>query len=197
MEKTKLGLQLPTDPRWADLAEKSLEFILTDHAYCEQKAASFCISLIQLFPEKEEVVEALAPIVSEEWGHFRLVLAEIKKRGLKLGNQRKDEYVQQVLKVIRKGDSRNHQLVERLLFGALIEARSAERFRILWKNLKDEYLSEFYYKLMVSEAGHYRMFLDLAKLYLPEDVVMKRWQEFLDAEAEIMKNLSPDGTSIH
>lgn len=192
-----LGLKLPTDPRWVDLAEKSLEEIFTDHAYCEQKAASTCISLIQQFPDKEELVENLAPIVTEEWGHFRQVLAEMKKRGLQLGRQRKDQYVNQLQKLEKKGGSREEQLVEKLLIAALIEARSCERFRVLSDNLEDAYLREFYHSFMVSEAGHYRLFLDLAKTYLPEDKVKARWQEYLAGEAEIMKQLAVRGDRVH
>jgi tRNA-(ms[2]io[6]A)-hydroxylase len=159
-----LGLKLPTDPRWVNLAEKSLEEILTDHAYCEQKAATSCITLIQSFPDKEELVTALAPIVTEEWGHFRLVLNELRKRGLHLGRQRKDEYVNALLTFEKKGGSREDRLLERLLVCALIEARSCERFRLLSLHMAEEAFKEFYYGFMVSEAGHYRLFIDLANL---------------------------------
>ena len=192
-----LGLKLPTDPRWVNLAEKSLEEILTDHAYCEQKAATSCISLIQLYPERTEMVEALAPIVTEEWGHFRQVLAELKKRDLKLGRQRKDLYVNQLLKVQRKGGSKEDRLVEKLLVCALIEARSCERFRLLSLYISDDSLKDFYHRFMVSEAGHYRLFLDLAKTYGEEDKVKQRWGEFLAAEAEIMKQLETRGDRMH
>jgi len=167
-----LGLKLPTDPRWADLSTLSLEEILTDHAFCEQKAASTMISIIQFHSEQSEIVNELAPIVTEEWGHFRMVLHEINKRGYKLGLQRKDEYVQALLKFIKKDGSKRDRLVEQLLMCALIEARSCERFRTLSENLEDDYLKQFYYKFMVSEAGHYRLFLDLAKKYKPEDIVL-------------------------
>ncbi len=192
-----LGLKLPTDPRWANLAEKSLEEILTDHAYCEQKAASTCISLIQQYPDKEELVEKVAPLVTEEWGHFRQVLAEMKKRKLKLGRQRRDEYVNQLMKLERKGGSREEQLLEKLLIAALIEARSCERFRVLSLNMSDESMKKFYHSFMVSEAGHYRMFIDLAKTYSSEAAVKKRWQEYLDSEAEIMKRLMARGDRVH
>ena len=101
--KNILGLKLTTDPRWVNLAEKSLEEILTDHAFCEQKAATTCISIIQRYAEKEKLVDELAPIVTEEWGHFRQVLAELHKRGLKLGKQRKDIYVNRLFDYERKG----------------------------------------------------------------------------------------------
>ena len=192
-----LGLKLPTDPRWANLAEKSLEEILTDHAYCEQKAASTCISLIQQYPEREELVEKLAPIVSEEWGHFRKVLKEMKARGLKMGGQRKDEYVNQLLQNRKKGGGREDQLLEKLMIAALIEARSCERFRLLSENMSQVELRDFYREFMISEAGHYRLFIDLAKAYSPEEKVKKRWQEWLDIEAEIMSNLKPKGERIH
>ena len=192
-----LGLKLPTDPRWANLAEKSLEEILTDHAYCEQKAASSCISLIQQYPDKRELVEKLSPIVTEEWGHFRQVLAELNERGLKLGMQRKDEYVNQLLEHEKKGGTRDDRLLERLLICALIEARSCERFRLLSTELKEPELKTFYHQFMVSEAGHYRLFIDLAKTYLPDELVSKRWSEWLEIEAGIMKSVELRGDRIH
>lgn len=192
-----LGLKLPTDPRWVDLAEKTLEEILTDHAYCEQKAATSCISLIQSFPDKVELVEALAPIVTEEWGHFRLVLAELKKRGLRLGQQRKDEYVNALIRFEQKGGSRDDRLVERLLVCALIEARSCERFRLLSLYLTENNLKEFYHGFMVSEAGHYRLFIDLANTYGDPARVKPRWQTYLDHESEIMESLTPRGNRMH
>lgn len=192
-----LGLELPTDPRWVDLAEKDLAEILTDHAYCEQKAATSCISLIQRYPEKKELVSELAPIVAEEWGHFRAVLSEMEKRGLDLGRQRKDEYVNALRDFMKKGGSREERLLEELLVCALIEARSCERFRLLSLYLKQEELQKFYHKFMVSEAGHYRLFLDLARLYFPEEEVKTRWKEYLAKEAEIMKELELRGDRMH
>lgn len=195
--KTTLGLHLPTDPRWVDLASMKLEDILTDHAYCEQKAATSCISLIQSYPEKIDMVFALAPIVTEEWGHFRLVLNELKKRGLTLGRQRKDEYVNALLSYEKKGISREERLLERLLICALIEARSCERFRLLSLHLEEDELKEFYHGFMVSEAGHYRLFLDLAYQYADAAQVKSRWQEFVNHEAEIMQSLEPRGDRMH
>ncbi|WP_028982284.1 tRNA-(ms[2]io[6]A)-hydroxylase [Sporocytophaga myxococcoides] len=192
-----LGLKLPTDPRWVNLAEKSIEEILIDHAYCEQKAASTCISLIIQFPEKEKMVETLMPIVTEEWGHFRMVLKELKKRGYSLGPKRIDKYVVELMKLERKGNKLERQLMDKLLISALIEARSCERFRLLSESISDLELRDFYRELMISEAGHYRTFLDLAKEYMPEDVVKTRWQEMLDAEAEIISNLEIRGDRMH
>ncbi len=192
-----LGLKLPTDPRWVNLAEKDLEEILTDHAYCEQKAATSCISLIQQYPDKEELVKNLAPIVTEEWGHFRLVLLEMEKRQLKLGRQRKDEYVNELLKFEKKGGSREERLLEKLLICALIEARSCERFRLLSLHIAEEELKEFYHRFMVSEAGHYRLFLDLAKTYFDEEKVKTRWNAYLEHEAGIMESLELRGDRMH
>lgn len=197
MDKHVLGLELPTDPRWVNIAEKNIEEILIDHAYCEQKAASSCISLIVKFPEKQELVEMLTPVVAEEWSHFERVIEEMKKRGYSLGAMRKDEYVAKLSKIEKKGGSREEQLVEKLLLNALIEARSCERFRLLWKNINDEELQKFYYELMVSEAGHYKNFLKLAKTYLPEERVMERWREILAAEAEIIETLEVRGDRMH
>jgi tRNA-(ms[2]io[6]A)-hydroxylase len=197
MEKHVLGLELPTDPRWVDIAEKNIGEILTDHAYCEQKAASSCISLIILYPEKEKLVEMLTPVVAEEWSHFSQVLHELKKRNLRLGAQRKDEYVERLTKIVKKGGSREQQLVEKLLLNALIEARSCERFRLLWKEMADKELSEFYHELMISEAGHYKNFLQLAREYEDAGKVAKRWREFLEEEAIIMKDLQVRGDRMH
>lgn len=197
MEKHVLGLELPTDPRWVNIAEKNIEEILVDHAYCEQKAASSCISIIISYPEKESVVEVLTPVVAEEWSHFERVLEELKKRGHKLGFPRKDEYVEQLQKIVKKGGSRDQQLVEKLLINALIEARSCERFRLLWKEIGDAELSKFYYELMVSEAGHYKNFLALAKEFMSPDLVEKRWKEILTQEAEIITQLDVRGDRMH
>lgn len=196
-EKTVLGLNLPTDPRWTNIAEKSLDEILIDHAYCEQKAASSCISLIVQYPEKSELVELMTGVVAEEWGHFERVLDEMKKRGIALGKMRKDEYVMAINGILKKGGSRDQQLVEKLLLNALIEARSCERFKLLWKNIEDTELQKFYYELMVSEAGHYANFIDLAKSYMGEAYVNSRWKEFLRAEAGIIQNLEVRGDRMH
>lgn len=192
-----LGLKLRTDPRWVNLAQMSLEEILTDHAYCEQKAATSGITMIQKFPDKYEMVKQLAPLVTEEWGHFRLVLQELDKRNLKLGEQRKDEYVNALIDFQIKGGSREDRFLDKLLTFALIEARSCERFRLLSLELEDEDLKSFYHRFMVSEAGHYRMFLDLANLYFQEERVKKRWEEFLNYEAEVMANLELRGDRVH
>jgi len=197
MEKHVLGLELPTDPRWVNIAEKNIQEILVDHAYCEQKAASSCISLIIQYPEKQMLVETLTPIVAEEWGHFERVIEELKKRGMTLGTNRKDEYVEQLQRVIKKGGSRDDQLVEKLLMNALIEARSCERFRLLWKEIQDQELSKFYYELMVSEAGHYKTFLTLAKVYKDPNQVDKRWRELLGEEALIVEQLEVRGDRMH
>lgn len=196
-DKFTLGLELPTDPRWVNIAEKNIADILIDHAYCEQKAASSCISLIVQYPEKEKLVEMLTPVVAEEWSHFERVIEELRKRGYGLGKQRKDEYVEALQKVLKKGGNREEQLVEKLLMNALIEARSCERFKTLWKNIADVSLSKFYYELMVSEAGHYKNFLQLAKEYYPEEKVNARWRELLEAEAEIVKGLEVRGDRMH
>ncbi|WP_109830687.1 tRNA-(ms[2]io[6]A)-hydroxylase [Reichenbachiella versicolor] len=196
-EKTTLGLNLPTDPRWINIAEKQIADILIDHAFCEQKAATSGITLIVQYPEKTELVETMTALVTEEWGHFKAVLNKMKDRGIKLGKARKDEYVAAVNKIMKSGGSRQQQLTEKLLLNALIEARSAERFKLLWKNIKDPDLAQFYHELMVSEAGHYHTFLELAKLYDDSDYVNERWREFLIAEAEIMKGLEIRPDRMH
>lgn len=195
--KQVLGLQLPTDPRWVNMTQISVADILTDHAYCEQKAALTCISLIQTYSECFEMVRALSPIVTEEWGHFRAVLAELDKRKLPLGIQRKDLYVNELKKFEQKPGGRLERLAERLIMFALIEARSCERFRLLALYVADEHLRQFYHKFMVAEAGHYRLMIDLAEQYSSKEKVAKRWQEYLDYEAEVMKNMELRSDRIH
>ena len=196
-QKNILGLQLPTDPRWVDLAGISLEEILTDHAYCEQKAAVSCISLIQRYPDMDELVNELSPIVTEEWGHFRLVLHELRKRNLHLGRQRKDAYVNALMEFQKKGGSPDQVLLDRLLIFAVIEDRSCERFKRLSEGLQDEYLSNFYRRFMESEAGHYALFIELAETYIEKDKVRMRWQKWLEYEAGIMQNMVVRGDRIH
>ncbi len=196
-QKNILGLQLPTDPRWVDLAGISLEAILTDHAWCEQKAATSCISLIHRYSAKEKLVQELSPLVTEEWGHFRLVLAELEKRGLKLGRQRKDEYVNQLMLFEEKGGNEDQRFLDRLLIFALIEARSCERFKRLSEGLQDAYLRQWYRRFMESEAGHYHLFIELAETYIDKDLVRRRWKEWLDYECGVMARLEVRGDRIH
>lgn len=197
MEKHVLGLVLPTDPQWVDIATMNIIDVLIDHAYCEQKAASSCISLIVSYPEKSRLVEMLTPIVAEEWSHFEMVLNELKKRNSGLGFARKDEYVDSLQSIIRKGGSRQQQLTEKLLLNALIEARSCERFRLLSMEIKDAALTLFYHDLMVSEAGHYKVFLLLAREYDDPQKVQIRWKQMLEQEGEIMRQIKVRSDRIH
>lgn len=192
-----LGLKLATDPRWVNLASLSIEEILTDHAFCEQKATTNCISLIQLYPEKTYLVDKLIPIVNEEWSHFKMVLDELKKRNLKLGKQRQDKYVVALQNFIKKGGSPAERFLDRLLLAALIEARSCERFRLLSLDISDDSLKHFYHKLMISEATHYRLFIDIAEQYFEKEVVKSRWTEWLDEETRILSTLELRGDRIH
>ncbi|MDP5081857.1 MAG: tRNA-(ms[2]io[6]A)-hydroxylase [Winogradskyella sp.] len=191
-----LGLKLPTDPRWVNIVEKNIEDILSDHAYCEQKAASTAISLIVSFPEYTELVKEMIALATEEMSHFKMVYDKILENGWTLGRDRKDDYVISLIKFFPKGGSRTTQLVHRLLYAALIEARSCERFRLLSEELKNKKLANFYRKLMISEAGHYTMFLNFARQYGDRKEVDVKWQELLDYEAEIMKTLGNKET-IH
>ncbi len=184
-----LGLKLPTDPRWVNIVEKNIDEILTDHAYCEQKAASTAISLIVSFPEYTDLVKEMIALSREEMGHFKMVHDLILARGKALGRHRKDEYAIALLKFFPKGGSRTTQLIHRLLYAALIEARSCERFRLLSEELEDEELAAFYHRLMVSEASHYTMFLAFARKYGNREQVDKKWEALLAFEAEIMKDL--------
>ena len=192
-----LNLKLATDPRWVNLAEKNISEILTDHAYCEQKAATSCISLIIMYPDLKPIVEALIPIVSEEWSHFGMVMDEIYKRNFKLGFPRKDEYVNKLKKFQKKEGSREDILVEKLLTNALIEARSCERFRLLSIELDDEYLRKFYHSFMISEAGHYKLFMDLARIYKDNDYVKERWSQYLNHEVKIFNTIELRGDRMH
>ena len=195
--KNILGLQLPSDPRWVNLAEMQLEEILTDHAYCEQKAATTCITLIQRYSDKDKLVNALSPIVTEEWGHFRMVLAELHKRKLTLGKQRKDIYVNKLQEFQKKGGSSEERMLDHLLTMALIEARSCERFKRLSEGLEDDYMRRFYRKFMESEAGHYTLFIDLCDTYFPKKKVRNRWKEWLEYEEKVMDEMEIRGDRVH
>lgn len=181
-----LGLKLATDPRWVNIVASNIEEILTDHAWCEQKAASNAIYIIINNAEKPELVEEMTNIAIEEMEHFKMVLNIIKERGLTFGRERKDDYVNDLIKFCKKDGSRNDALIERLLFAAMIEARSCERFRVLSQNIKDPELAKFYHDLMVSEAGHYTTFLKFAKQYAGKTDVDKRWKEWLEYEATVI-----------
>ena len=191
-----LGLKLPTDPRWVNIVKKNIDEILTDHAYCEQKAASTALSIVVGFPEHSELVSEMIALAEEEISHFKMVHDLIRKRGLVLGRERKDEYVIALHKFFPKGGSRQTHLVHKLLVAGLIEARSCERFRLLSEELHDPELKKFYRKLMISEAHHYTLFLKLARQYEAEAVVQKKWQSLLDYEAHLMKDLGTKET-IH
>jgi tRNA-(ms[2]io[6]A)-hydroxylase len=182
-----LGLKLLTDPRWADIAESNLEEILTDHAWCEQKAATNAINLIADNCEHIELVQELTIIALEEMQHFQQVVDIIRERGYTLGRGRKDDYVGQLMKFCKRDGSRNTAFIERLLFAAMIEARSCERFRVLSLNIKDAALAKFYHELMVSEAGHYTTFLNFARKYTIDVDVDKRWKEWLAFEGELIQ----------
>ena len=183
-----LGLKLLTDPRWANIAESNLEEILTDHCCCEQKAATNAITIIAYNSEHEDLVTELTEIAIEEMQHFKMVHDIIKERGYTLGRERKDDYVNQLVKFMKKDGSRNDAFIDRLLFAAMIEARSCERFRVLYQNIEDKELSKFYYDLMVSEANHYTTFLKFAKKYTEKVDVDKRWKEWLDFEGELIQS---------
>lgn len=189
-------LQLPTDPRWVNIVEKNIEEIMTDHAYCEQKAASNAISIVVKFPEKSDLVKAMLELAQEELEHFKMVHEKLIARGFKLGRERKDEYVNLLYDFMRKGGSRSQQLIDRLLFAAMIEARSCERFKVLSENINDEELRGFYHELMISEANHYTLFLNFARQYAEGEDVEKRWQEWLDHEGKVIMQFGKKET-IH
>lgn len=192
-----LGLKLPTDPRWVKIVEKNIHEILTDHAFCEQKAASTAISLIIRYPEESELVEAMIALAQEELSHFEMVHQKIRKRGWVLGRERKDQYVRDLRQFFPNGGSRMDQLVHQLLYAAMIEARSCERFRLLSESIDDKDLQKFYKKLMISEAHHYTLFLKLARKYgQDEKTVNKKWNLLLEFEAKLMVQLGKKKT-IH
>ena len=191
-----LHLKLETDPRWVTIVESNLEEILTDHAWCEQKAATNAITIITLNSEHEELMTELIKLAQEELEHFEMVHNIIKERGYTLGRERKDHYVNQLFKFTQKGGSRQQAMVDRLLFSAMIEARSCERFKLLSERIKDKELSKFYRELMISEAGHYTTFLGFARQYGEGIDVEKRWKELVEFEGELIKSYGKNET-IH
>lgn len=199
-EKTMFKLQLPTDPFWVkNVVESNIEEILTDHAYCEQKAASNAITLIIQNPQIPELVSEMAELVKEEMDHFKRVHDIIIARGYKLGLERKDNYVNELIKFLKKGGGearRTENMVDRLLLAAMIEARSCERFKVLSEHVEDKELAAFYHELMISEATHYTLFIGLARKYGVGIEVDKRWDEWLAYEGEVIKNYGKSET-IH
>lgn len=194
-----LGLKLPTDPRWVNIVEKNIQEILIDHAYCEQKAATNAITIIVKFPEYPDVVQAMTELCREEMEHFGMVHTKLMERGYELGIERKDAYVNDLLEYLKQtypGDSRNSFFVNRMLFSAMIEARSCERFRLLSEEINDEDLRVFYRSLMESEARHYTSFLQFARKYGEGIDVEARWQDFLAFEATLMNKYGKEET-IH
>lgn len=192
-----LNLKLATDPRWVNIAKKNIAEILTDHAYCEQKAATSAITIIISSPDNQKLVNELSSLVAEEWGHFRKVIRELEKRNIPLGVKRRDEYVIALLKLKNTGGNRNQHICESLLMNAMIEARSCERFRLLSIHMEDEYFRKFYHEFMVSEAGHYTMFIELAKEFMDATYIQKRWSEILEGEAKILASMELRGDRVH
>jgi tRNA 2-(methylsulfanyl)-N6-isopentenyladenosine37 hydroxylase len=191
-----LGLKLATDPRWVNIVEGNIQEILTDHAFCEQKAASNAITIMVNYPEHSDLVTSMVELAQEELSHFNMVHEQILKRGWALGRERKDHYVNDLMSFMRKGGARHIVLIDRLLFSAMIEARSCERFRVLSENIKDPQLANFYRELMISEANHYTMFITFARKYAQGEDVEKRWKEFLAFEAEVISKYGKSET-IH
>lgn len=189
-----LGLKLPTDPRWVNLVETNIQEILIDHAWCEQKAATNAITLVINNPENVELVSKMLELAKEELEHFQQVHNIIKERGYIMGPERKDSYVNELFRFMKKDGSRQSALVDRLLFSAMIEARSCERFKVLAENIQDKELAAFYHELMVSEAGHYTLFIGLARKFGGTIDVDKRWKEWLDNEAEVIKRYGKSET---
>lgn len=192
-----LGLKLETDPNWVNIAEKNIEEVLTDHAWCEQKAATNAISIVIGYPYHTDLVDELLSLSKEELSHFEQVHNKIKERGYTLGFERKDDYVNELYKYMRKGHKKEIVLIDRLLFSAMIEARSCERFKLLSQHINDEDLRKFYHELMISEANHYTTFLAFARKY-GKDVedVDARWQQWLEYEARVVKSYGKSET-IH
>lgn len=191
-----LGLKLPTDPYWVNIVERNIDEILTDHAYCEQKAATNAINLVIRFPEYPELVTAMIDLAREELLHFEMVHEHIKKRGAVLGHERRDDYVWELSKFVRKGYAKHISLIDQLLFAALVEARSCERFKVLSENIADQSLRSFYRELMISEANHYSLFINFARQYAQGEDVDLRWKQFLEYEAEVIQKYGKKET-IH
>ena len=191
-----LGLNLKTDPRWARLVETDISEILTDHAWCEQKAATNAMFIIINNSEHQELVTDMLALAKEELDHFEQVHEIIKSRGFTLGRERKDSYVNELVKFMKKGEGRMESLMDRLLFSAMIEARSCERFKVLANNIEDEELSKFYNDLMISEAGHYTIFIHHARKLMDKSKVEKRWKEWLEYEEKVIKSYGNEN-AIH
>ncbi|MES2765168.1 MAG: tRNA-(ms[2]io[6]A)-hydroxylase [Bacteroidota bacterium] len=182
-----LCLQTETNPEWIEVANKNHDKILIDHAHCEKKATIFAISMINRYPERAKLVQEMIDLAKEEIEHFDSVQKELQKRGIKFTSDRGCEYAQKLHKLIRRDEP--GRMLDFLITGALIEARSCERFSLLAKSATDETMRVLYKSLLASEAGHYTMYTDLAREYYPAAEVKARVNEMAALEADIVRNL--------
>ena len=190
-----LRLKLVTDASWVrNIVEKNISEMLTDHAWCEQKAASNAISIVVQYPKHVDLVQEMIRLSQEELSHFQMVHDLIVRRGFQLGHERKDHYVNLLYGFMKKGGTPSENLVDRLLFAAMVEARSCERFKVLSENIDDPELASFYHELMVSEANHYTLFIGFARKYAEGLDVDARWQEWLEYEGEIIRGFGKSET---
>lgn len=198
-------LRAPTDPVWAMEAARDLDAVLIDHAHCEMKAATNALSLVVRHPGDLGLVRALTDLAREELDHFRRVVAFLERRGLQLGPPPVDAYAGELRRAMALLPNTNiPPVVDRLLVGALIEARSCERFKLLLEALPPTTSSElrvFYEELFACEARHYRTYLDLATQVLRAEwkvadepsvdlAVQTRLSLLAEAEGKIVRNLA-------
>lgn len=194
MRSGPLPLHCRTSPEWLDAAVRDVDAVLVDHAHCERKAAATAMSLVSSYPGHDELVGRCVRLAQEELRHFQQVHERILRRGLKLGRDPGDPYAQELRKLVRSGG--RERLTDLLLVCSLIEARSCERLEMLAGRLEDADLAGLYKSLATAEAGHYRLFVDLAKLYDDPAAVERRFLELAREEADLIARL-PVGPRIH
>ena len=184
-----------TSSQWLRTVQKNFDAFIIDHALNERKASASAMTLVAHYPDRSELVEAMIDLAIEELSHFKQVMKIIAARNLIIGNEKKDPYVNALRQNIDKSDSEAY-LLDRLLLGAVIEARGEERFNLLARDLADQSLRSFYTKISSSEARHFTLFLNLATKYFNRKTVEERLSEWIEIEKQIMESL-PITSSLH
>lgn len=187
-------LRYGTPAAWTETVLADFDSFLQDHAAAEKKASGMAVSMLSHYPDKVELVAAMADLAVEEMTHYREVVKWLHRRGQLTAADAKDPYVIAFRKHIRRG--REAYLLDRLLTASIIEARGAERFGLVAQALEPGALQAFYQSIARSEERHYTLFLDLAASYLDAGKIAARWDELLDIEAAIAREL-PLRAALH
>lgn len=180
-------LRQQTPSAWAKTVTAAMDEFLPDHASAEYKASGMAMSMALHYKDKPELVAAMIDLAIEELAHFREVVKIMASRNLVLQKDDKDAYVNGLRGHLRKGTEL--YFLDRLLVGAIIEARGAERFGLIASALPSGSLQDFYQLITRSEDKHFELFLTLAGRYFTQHKIHSRLDELLDAEAALVATL--------